>query len=147
MTREEFLFHLKGASFMALKFAENYVKDKLATDFKYNLLFTSANMSGDASKFDIYPEDDGSIKSNLTDNEVVDLLYRKNKVPIWIDISVLESNRKNTILHLACAGRYSNNKEDYYYKNDGSAPFGVKSPTLPIGYKEGKKFRLKQCFF
>lgn len=147
MTKEEFLFHLQGASFIALKFAENYVKDKLTTNFKYNLLFTEANRSGDIDQFDIYPEDDNILKLNLTDNEVVDLLYRKNKIPIWIDISVLESNRKNTILHLASAGRYSDNKEEYYYKHNGSAPFGIKSPTLPIDYKEGKKFRLKKRFF
>lgn len=62
MTKEEFLFHLQGASFIALKFAENYVKNNLVTDFKYNLLFTPANMHGEIDPFDIYPEDDGIIK-------------------------------------------------------------------------------------
>ncbi|KUJ62900.1 hypothetical protein AR687_05760 [Flavobacteriaceae bacterium CRH] len=140
MTKQEFLFHLKGASYVALKFAENYVKDKLTTDFKYNVIFTPANKSDNVDQFDIYPEDDGIIKLNLSDNEVVDLLYRKNKIPIWIDISVLKVIGKITIFNLACAGLYSENKEEYYYI--GSAPFGIKGPTFPIGYKEGKKFRL-----
>lgn len=142
MTKQEFLFHLKGASYVALKFAENYVKDKLTTDFKYNVIFTPANRSDNVDPFDIYPEDDGIIKLNLIDNEVIDLLYRKNKIPIWIDISVLKVKGKITIFHLACSGSYSEKKEEYYYKNDGCAPFGIKSPTFPIGYKEGKKFRL-----
>ncbi|MBF4516026.1 hypothetical protein IRZ71_06720 [Flavobacterium sp. ANB] len=142
MTKQELLFHLKGASFVALKFAENYVKDKLTTNFRYNVIFTPANTSGNIDQFDIYPEDEGIIKLNLSDNEVVDLLYRKNKIPIWIDINVLKVNGKTTILNLACAGRYSENKEVYYYNDDGFAPFGIKGPTFPIGHKEGKKFRL-----
>ncbi|CAC9977064.1 MULTISPECIES: hypothetical protein [Flavobacterium] len=143
MTKEEFLFHLNGASFVALKFAENYVKDKLTTDFKYNIIFTPPNVIGNMDQFDIYPEDEGIIRLNLTDKEVVELLYRKNKIPVWIDINVLKSSRKSTTFNLLCAGRYTDNKEEYYYNDNGSGPFGVKGPTFPIGYKEGKKFRLK----
>lgn len=142
MTEQEFLFRLKGASFLALKFAENYVKDKLTTDFKYNVTFTPANMIGNIDQFDIYPEDDGITKINLSDNEVVDLLYRKNKIPIWIDINVIKVNMKITTFNLVCAGRYSENKKEYYYNDCGCAPFGIKSQTFPIGYKEGKKFKL-----
>ncbi|MNX70350.1 hypothetical protein D3C86_1015970 [compost metagenome] len=142
MTKQEFLFHLHGASLVALKFAERYVKDKLTTDFKYNVIFTPSHQTINPSHFDFYPEDEGIIKLNLTDNEVVNLLYRNNKIPIWIDISVLKSSRKSTTFNLLCAGRYSDSKEEFYYRSDGSAPFGIKSPTLPINYKEGKKFRL-----
>ena len=146
MTKQEFLFRLKDASLVALKFAERYVKDKLTTDFKYNVIFTPANTTGNISQFDIYAEDDGIIKLNLTDNEVVDLLYRKNKIPIWIDINVLKSNKKSTTFNLFCAGRYSDNEEELYYNDCGSGPFGIKSPTFPIGYKEGEKFSLKQSY-
>ena len=76
------------------------------------------------------------------DDEVVELLYRKNKVPVWIDINVLKSNRKTTTFNLLCAGRYTNNKEEFYYNINGSGPFGIKSPNLPINYQEGKRFRL-----
>lgn len=142
MTKQEFLFQLKGASFVALKFTECYVKDKLTTDFKYNVIFTPPNIYENINQFDFYPEDEGIIKLNLTDDEVVDLLYRKNKIPVWIDISVLKSNRKTTTFNLLCAGKYSDNKEDYYYLDSGSAPFGIKSPQFPVGYKDGEKFRL-----
>lgn len=73
---------------------------------------------------------------------MVDLLYRKNKIPIWIDINVAKSTKKHTVFQLASAGRYSDNKEHYYYRDNGSAPFGIKSPNFPIGYKDGKKFKL-----
>ncbi len=142
MTRDEFLFHLKGASLIAMKFAENYVKDKLTTDFKYNVILNVSTDDVNLTQFDIYPEDTGIIKLDLTDNEVVELLYRKNKVPVWIDISVLKSSRKSTTFNLLCAGRFTDNKEEFYYNRNGSGPFGIKSPKLPIGYKEGDKFSL-----
>lgn len=142
MTKQEFLFHLQGASLVALKFAERYVKDKLTTDFKYNVIFTPSHHTINPDHFDFYPEDEGIIKLDLTDDEVVKLLYRNNKIPIWIDINVLKSSGKSTTFNLLCAGRYSDNKQDWYYKDNGSAPFGIKSPTFPINYKEGKKFRL-----
>ncbi len=142
MTREEFIFHLNGASLVALKFAERYVKDKLTTDFKYNVVLNVSTDNESLTQFDIYPEDTGIIKLDLTDNEVVELLYRKNKVPVWIDINVLKSSRKSTTFNLVCAGRYTDNKEEFYHNRNGSRPLGVKSPNLSIDYKEGKKFRL-----
>ena len=143
MTKEEFLFHLNGASIVALKFAERYVKDKLVTDFRYNVILSATTDDPSLTQFDLYPEDQGIIKLNLSDTEVVDLLYRKNKIPVWIDISVLKSSRKSTTFNLLCAGRYTDDKEEYYYNRNGSGPFGIKSPTLPLNYHEGKKIRLQ----
>jgi hypothetical protein len=142
MTKQEFLFHLNGASIIALKFAERYIKDKLITDFRYNVILSATDDSPDLIQFDVYPEDQGIIKLDLIDNEVVELLYRNNKVPVWIDINVLKSSRKSTTFNLLCAGRYTDNKEEFYYNNNGSGPFGIKSPNFPINYKEGEKFRL-----
>lgn len=142
MTKEEFTFHLNGASLVALKFAERYVKDKLTTDFKYNVILNGSTDNENLTQFDIYPEDTGIIKLDLTDEEVIELLYRKNKVPVWIDINVLKSNQKSTTFNLLCAGRYTDNKEEFYYNRNGTGPFGIKSPKLPIDYEEGKKFRL-----
>jgi hypothetical protein len=147
MTKQEFLIRLKNSSIEAVKFAERYITDKLTNDFKYNVIFTPANDNDDPNKFDVYPEDDGIIKLNLTDVEVIDLLCRKNKIPVWIDISVLKLNKKSTTLNLLCAGRYSNNEEDFYYNDNQSGPFGIKSPTLPIGYKEGEKFNLNKSIY
>lgn len=143
MTKQEFLFHLKGASLVALKFAENYIKNKLTTDFTYNVILNASSDDPNLTQFDIYQEDDGKIKLDLTDNEVVELLYRNGKVPVWIDINVLKSNRKITNFNLLCSGRYSDDKKEFYYNDNGSGPFGIKSPKLPIDYKEGKKFKLK----
>jgi len=122
MTKEEFTFHLNGASLVALKFAERYVKDKLTTDFKYNVILNASTDDESLTQFDIYPEDTGIIKLGLIGYEVVELLYRKNKVPVWIDINVIKSNRKSTTFNLLCAGRYTDNKEtmhNSYYNGFG----------------------------
>ena len=143
MTKDEFLLHLKELSLVALKFAERFVKEKLTTDFKYNVILNASNEDLNLNQFDFYQEDNGIIKLNLTDIEAIDLLYRKNKVPVWININVLKSSRKSTTFNLLCAGRYTDNKEEFYYNNKiGSTPFGIKSPNLPINYSEGKKFSL-----
>lgn len=143
MTRDEFIFHLRESSLIALKFAEHFVKDKLTTDFKYNVILNASNDDLNLNQFDFYQEDNGIIKLNLIDIEVIDLLYRKNKVPVWININVLKSSRKSTTFNLLCAGRFTDNKEEFYYNNKiGSTPFGIKSPELPIDYSEGKKFSL-----
>lgn len=145
MTKQEFLFRLKKASLESLQFAERYVSDKLTEDnFKYNVIFTPAHPDENLNIFDIYPEDNGVIESNLTYTEVINLLHRKNKIPVWIDICVTKANKKSTIFDLLCAGRYSDNEENYYYNDNNSGPFGIKSPVFPIAYKEGKKFKLQQ---
>ena len=118
------------------------MKTELKTNFKYNVIFAESTNDTNYEEFDIYEEDCGKMKLDLTDSEVVDLLFRKGKVPIWIDINVLKPSRKSTTLNLLCAGRNSDDSEKFYYNHNGSGPFGVKSPKLPIGYKEGTKFKL-----
>ncbi len=112
-----------------MKFAERYVKTELKTNFKYNIIFTDTNA-------------ESKMKFDLVDVEVVDMLYIKNKVPIWIDINVLKSSKTETTFNLLCSKDYSSNDEEYYYKHNGSGPFGIKSPNLPMNFKEGDKFVL-----
>jgi len=126
MTKSEFLFHLNGASFVALKFAENYVIDRLTANFKYNEILNASNDNPNLTQFDIYPEDNGVKKFDLTVKEVVELLCRNEKVPVWIDINVFKVKRNFTTFNLLCSGRYSDDKNEDYYNNQGSGPFGLK---------------------
>ncbi|WP_272151348.1 hypothetical protein [Tenacibaculum aiptasiae] len=144
MTKEEFSTLINGASFISFKFAQEFLKNKLIPEFRYDVYLNMSNDNPALTQFDIYPEDNERVETGLTYKEVVDLLYRKGKVPVWIDIAVHKSGRKITTFKLLCAGRFSNDKGEYYYQSRGTGPFGIKSPNLPIGYKEGKKFRLKK---
>ncbi len=142
MTKIEFQFHLAGASILAYRFAKNYLTNNLPIKFKYNVVLNGSSDDPGLKQFDVYPDDNGIIKNSLTEAEVVDLLFRKDKVPVWIDINVCESNKEETIFNLLCAGRYSNNKDEFYYNHNGSGPFGVKSPILPVNFVEGNKFKI-----
>lgn len=144
MTKEEFLVLINGASFIAFKFAEQYVKNKLKPEFRYDVHLNVSHDDTNLDDFDIYPEDNNRIEKGLTDKEVRELLYRNGKIPVWVDIAVHKADKNITTFQLLCAGRYSDDDEKYYYQKGGTGPFGIKSPYLPIGYKEGKKFRLKK---
>ena len=143
MTKPEFQILINGASFVSFKFAEQYLKNTLIPEFRYDVFLNISHDDLSLTQFDIYPEDNERIETELTDKEVIDLLYRNGKTPVWIDISVYKSNKKTTIFKLLCAGRYTDDKKELYYQNGGTGPFGIKSPVLPFDYKEGRKFNLK----
>ncbi len=144
MNKPDFLFLLLGASYASFKFAKEFVKNDLKPEFKYDLELNISHDNPELKQFDIYPEDNEKKHFDLTDKEVVEILWRNNKVPVWIDIAVSKADRKKTTFRLLCAGRYSDDKNEFYYTDGGSGPFGIKSPNHPIGYKEGTKFRLKR---
>lgn len=103
---------------------KNYILDELPMNFKY--------MGDNGKKVEI-----------ITEKEVVGLLCRKEKVPVWIDIAVEAVYKRKTIFRLLCAGRYSDNAEELYCRNEGTGPFGVKSPALPFDYTAGNQFKLQ----
>ena len=142
MTKSEFQKYLVKSSLYAFEFAKKYVNDELFTDFKYNLILNMSKDDDCDDKFDLYPEDNGVIKLSLSKNEVIEVLCRKEKVPVWIDINVLKTSQKATIFKLLCSGRYTNIEEELYYYKRGTGPFGIKSPILPNDYIEGEKFYL-----
>ncbi len=142
MEKGDFLFLLMGASYASFKFAKSFVADDLPADFRYNVHLNVSLDDPSLKQFDTYPEDNGKVLENLDDKEVMNLLVRNNKVPVWIDIAVESVTKDFTIFRLLCAGRYSDDRKEFYYEKSGSGPFGIKSPDFPIGYKEGIKFKL-----
>ena len=143
MTKEKFHTILLGSSFFAFKFAERFVRNKLVPEFRYDVFLQGYEENPDPGKFDIYPEDANRVERGLIDREAVELVYRAGKVPVWIDISVEKASRKLTTLHLRCAGNYSDDPSELYYRDGGTEPFGIKSPLHPINYQEGKRWKLK----
>ncbi|RYU91770.1 hypothetical protein [Emticicia agri] len=128
MEKEEFLFLLLGASYAAYRFDIEQKKQNLVANFRYNVLLNSS--VDDGTDVTVYPEDTNIVYNGLTDIEVMNLLCRGNKLPVWIDIYVIKSDRNFTTFELLCAGRYSDKKADYYYHQRGSGPFGIKSIPL-----------------
>lgn len=147
MTENEFLHFLRISSRDCSKFANNYITDKLPEDFLYTVVLNVSEDDPALTQFDIYPEDSGKKAELIDEKEVVKLLYRNGKIPVWIDICVACVHQSNTIIHLLCAGRYSDKSQDYYYNHhDTVSPFGIKGPVFPIGYIKGEKFKLENKY-
>ncbi|MDH4472869.1 MAG: hypothetical protein QE487_09690 [Fluviicola sp.] len=145
MTKTEFHSLLTDSSKLSFEFAKNYVHDNLPNDFKYTVKLNVSHDDPNLKQFDIYPSDNDKTVELITATEVVDLLCRKNKVPVWLDISVESFNKNHTVFQLLCAGRYSDDANEFYYQKSGTGPFGIKSPVLPASYKdEQTKFSLKK---
>ena len=117
-------------------------QNSLEEDIKFDI---SLNESADiprVEKFDHYPEDDNKSFKNLSEDEIIKLLFRNKKVPVWIDINVKTVQDGYTIMNLLCAGRFSDDENEYYYENRNTGPFGIKGPIYPMGFKEGTKFKI-----
>ena len=143
MTSSEFQTLLTNATNIAFDFAKNYVVDDLPNDFKYTVQLNVSRDDINLNQFDIYPNDNDKVVDFIAADKVVNVLNRKGKVPVWIDISVEFVHKNCTVFRLLCAGRYSDNENEFYYLKNATGPFGVKSPAFPIDYVEGKKFKLK----
>ena len=50
----------------------------------------------------------------LTFDQVIDLLYHDNKVPLWINTTVYESKKGLTVIHLLCSRRLRHDNELFY---------------------------------
>ena len=144
MQEDEFKQLLASATEQAKQFVLNYIVNELSADNAYQIRLSLSHDDPELTQFDLYPEDNGKIVDMTDVSKVITTLLRKGKVPVWIDISVSEIKKDKTVLTLLCAGRYSDNINELYYHQRGLGPFGVKSPDLPVNYKEGTKFKIPE---
>ena len=142
MRPADFRLRLDAASFYAARFAATMVRDKLLFEFRYCAVLNSSYDVDRKPDEVVYPDDDNKIHEDLDADEVVDLLCRAERVPQWIDIAVGFSKRDHSHLFLLCCGRYHSDDDRLYYFDQGTQPFGIKSPVLPPRYKDGSRFRL-----
>lgn len=131
-----------SATFQAVIFGQRFVKNILSTNILY---LVQLNQSCDDSKSDdeiVFPEDNERIEILNDSMDVVDLLCRNEKVPQWINISVLGCDKQKTLMKLECCGRFHEDENRLYYFANGTHPFGIKGPYLRPWLKPSQKFRL-----
>lgn len=77
----------------------------------------------------------------LTAEQVIDLLYHDNKVPLWINTTVYESKKNLTVFHLFCSRRLRHN-DDLFHQAVKYPPFNVFVPLPPDPLRKeiGDKF-------
>lgn len=138
MNRETFQEHLLRSAELAVSFARKYVLNDLPDQVVY-LVHPNQSCDENPRRGDeeTYPEDTQKDDQPLTFTKaeaVVDYLWRNEKIPEWIDISVGGEDREHTYLQLLCCGRFTSMEKFMYYLDGGLPPFGIKSPNLPPGH-------------
>jgi hypothetical protein len=138
MNRETFQAHLLRAAELAISFAREYVLNDLPDQVVF-LVHPNQSCDENPPRGDeeTYPEDtqkDDQPITFATAEAVVDYLWRNEKTPEWIDISVRKEDGEHTYLQLLCCGRFTSMEELMYYTDGEVPPFGIKSPDLPPGY-------------
>jgi hypothetical protein len=144
MRKEVFRNQLISASISATRFGQGYVLDTLLYNFRYIVILNQSYDGNCESDELTFPEDNGKVFCGLSGEQVVDLLFREGRCPLWIDISVVGASDDTTLLRLLSCGRYHADESRLYYYQQGTQPFGIKSPDLPPDWKEGCKFKLKK---
>jgi len=145
MQEPDFRVLLIAASFEATRFGQRYVHDYLRFTFRYVVHLNQSSDFDVAPGSVLYPEDEGKVLQIDTEEGVVDLLFRDGRCPEWIDVSVHAVDPSFTVLRLLCCGRFTSERHLLYYEGGGFGPFGIKSPDLEFGMKDGDKIKLKKA--
>lgn len=136
MRSNDFHARLLGATFAAMKFCQQLAKTPLSLEVCYGVALNQSHDANRKAVESIYPEDNWRVLFPLTSAEVAELLVRDGRVPQWIDVSVEGISATSTFVQLLCCGRYDDTEDRLYYFDRGTQPFGIKSPSLPSGWKE-----------
>jgi len=134
VNKGDFLTYLTSASYHATKFAERYVRNKMVYDFKFEVRLKLSSDPHATDQDHLFNKEDEGVVICQNLHEVVDLLWRDSKVPEWIDVAVKAAAKDYTLLELRCSDRYTGERDKMVYSNRGQGPFGIKSPSLSIGF-------------
>jgi hypothetical protein len=116
------------------------VANNLHESFRYHVLLNQSFDGNASTSVRVYPQDDDREYSSLSADEAVNVLVREGRCPEWIDISVEAESDSFTLMRLLCCGRFTDEPKQFYYTRQGTGPFGIKSPNLPLEHREGVRF-------
>jgi len=141
MDKETFIKRLNEASNSALKLAREFTFNELAENLIYTIKPNSLDLSDHLTDFE---KDNLSVRKKelnktLTVNEVADRLIHDNKVPLWINCSVIRSTRKTTTIELFTSRRFRDDSE-LYHKMETYPPFHAVIMNPPYLFDNEEKF-------
>ena len=135
---------LQIATERVVAFAREYCHQALLGPVRYRVC--PCQSCDDHRKPDeqVYPEDGHTpddVLGRWSRSHVVTWMWRRGRVPVWVDASVFAEVADTVVVQLLCAGRFSDNPSRLYYLCEGErSPFAIKSPWLPPGWSKGQKF-------
>jgi len=152
MTRDTFETNLGDAIRSTLEATRQYVLDDLPEDVRLlvvpNCSFDGNPLEGDE---EVYPGEElpqGTTLAPKTEVEAVTLLYRRGKVPEWINVQVDSADEQCSYLVLECCGRFTAIEDYLYHRGGGIPPFNpqVAMPGIEYDLEIDGKFRLRQRY-
>ncbi len=143
MEKDRFHANLKLATETLLPFAQSYLIDTLPLKLRY-LVFLNQSFDGNelVENEKLFPEDSLSgnrVKEFDNEEQVLDYLWRNEKIPEWINLSIHSYDENFTYISLICCGRFTAENRLLYHEREGYQPFHVLGPNLPVDFENLKK--------
>ncbi len=129
MDKETFIIRLNKASESALKVAREFTYNEISEKLMYKIKPNSLDLSNhltDMEKENLISRKK-ELNKSLTASEVSERLVLENKVPIWINCSVIRSTKKMTTIELFTSRRFRKDSE-LYHEIETYPPFHAYAP-------------------
>ncbi len=142
MKESQFRENLDAATKLLMEFSQEFLIDELPLHYAY-LIFPNQSYDGNplAGDEELFPEDSlfSNNENGYSRDEVIKFLWRKNKVPEWINIMVHSYNEKLSYISLICCGRFTADDQLLYHEREGYQPFHILGPNLPPNFENIEK--------
>ncbi len=143
MDRQTFINHFKLLFVQLLDWTSQNCYNKLSENYKFIIEPSERTISDHLTdKENSYLTTWNQLRDKqLSFDQVVDLFYKEEHVPKWIDSSIYFSTRKVTVVHLFFSRQFRDENE-IYYLDRGTGPFKAVVSIPPENRKvtKGEKF-------
>ena len=139
MKKEVFKENLDGISKLTLEIARKIAWNNLSENIYYiirpNILADSDHLDNE-EKTNLKKRKK-ELRKTLTIDQVLSRLYFSEKIPVWINVSIIEATKKKTTIELVTSRRFR--KDDYMFKSTDFPPFNI-AIERPINLNENERF-------
>ena len=140
MVKEKLKDNIDGALVSLINLTRGLCYNELTENYKYSIKPNQEMVDShlDTDEISFHKRILAIKDRQLDKNETLNLLWFDNKVPLWINISVMQSTESTTMIELLTSRRLRG-ESDLNHKADKFPPFHIAVP-LPPGLKDGEKF-------
>jgi hypothetical protein len=146
MDRRAFMLNFNSAADKVVEFTRLYVTQSIPDDVVFRV-YPNSSYDGNPLVGDqeLFPQDSEPLTKAkpylgpMSFQDAVAFMWRNGKVPEWVDVSIEDVIDHQSIVGLACCGRFTAEVERLYHSWGGIPPFSVKGPFLPPGWESLEK--------
>ncbi len=146
MDRRAFMLNFSAAADKVVEFTRLFITDSIPDDVVFRL-YPNCSYDGNPLVGDeeLFPQDSAPLTEAkpylgpMPFQDAVAFLWRGGKVPEWVDVSIEDVIDSQSLVGLACCGRFTAETQRLYHAWGGIPPFSVKGPALPPGWQNLEK--------